>query len=182
MFKQAFFSLCLSIIREQPQEQETVKRCGQQLWAHQDHWQCWKQRDLQACGWSARAVPQLEHTGHEEDHEGRSHWAPRHDGWQDTAFCLCGHSSSLRPFSSSLKPCFTSSTFCHEPISFVPGCVWLATSVSRRRWKVLHKFGVWILHKWGRAGSSPQVNTDCKGLGTEQKDVATLKRDNKTWV
>lgn len=33
--------------------------------------------------------------------------APGHNGWQDAAFCLCARtsSSSLRPFSSSLKPC-----------------------------------------------------------------------------
>lgn len=30
MFKQVFFSLCLSVIGEQPPEQETIKRCGQQ--------------------------------------------------------------------------------------------------------------------------------------------------------
>lgn len=68
---------------------------------------------------------------------------PQHDGWQGAAFCLCAHTfSSPRPFLSSLKPCFASSAFCHEPISFIPECVWLATSISHRRQKVLHKFGV----------------------------------------
>lgn len=74
---------------------------------------------------------------------GKEPLAPQHDGWQGTAFCLCACTfSSPRPFLYSLKPCFASSAFCCEPISFVPECVWLATSILHRRQKVLHKFGV----------------------------------------
>lgn len=110
--------------------------------------------------------------------------APRHDGWQDAAFSLytCT-SSSLRPFFSSLKPCFASSAFWCEPISFVHEWAWLATRISHQRQKVLHKFGARILHGWGRPGSflrrAQTANVSAQNKKKQPHSSLTIKLECK---
>lgn len=92
VFKQPFSSLGLSVSRGQPPEWETLKRCGQQRAAHQDHAGSNSVDGLQElnCGLSTQMQSPCR----------RKLLALQQDGWRDAALLLSASALPLSgPFS-----------------------------------------------------------------------------------
>lgn len=161
------------------------KCCGQRRWAHPDCWQRSKLPVLQARGSSTKTVPQPEHTGTETRR--KEPLAPRHDGWQDTALCLCTHTfSTFGPFCSSLDLFyfFRLMLWTHFPAPPHPQVCDLpqAPRAGGRRC-CTHSAQEYWLREWGwpRVFSLGGHRLQKSQCGTK-REAATLKLNNKTVV